>query len=124
SCLSAVVPPPLTRPRPGGDRIAARAEPVTASAHPCNELRILSAVRAGWIAGKPEVLDELERLIGGEGDEIHRRLHPPPDTDTATLTKAASQALSTWQRRAENPLTSHELALAARVAVRPCEGML
>ncbi|HLV58540.1 MAG TPA: dynamin family protein [Natronosporangium sp.] len=124
SVLSALDTLVRTHPRPGGDRIAARVEQVIASAHPFNELRILSAVRAGWITGKPEVLDELERLIGGEGDEIHRRLHLPPDTDTATLTKAASQALSTWQRRAENPLTSHELALAARVAVRTCEGML
>ena len=29
-----------------------------------------------------------------------------------------------WQRRAENPMTAHEMAVAARVAVRSCEGIL
>lgn len=124
SVLSALDTLVRTHPRPGSDQIAAQIEQVTASAHPFNELRILSAIRAGWITGKPDVLDELERLIGGAGDPLHQRLHLPPDADTTTLTKAATQALATWQRRAENPLTSHELALAARVAVRTCEGML
>ncbi|MFS8521396.1 MAG: dynamin family protein [Micromonosporaceae bacterium] len=124
SILSALDTLVRTHPLPGSERIAAQVEQVTASAHPFNELRVLSAIRAGWVTGKPEVLDELERLIGGEGDEIHRRLNLPADADTATLTEAATKALSTWQRRAENPLTSHELALAARVAVRTCEGML
>jgi dynamin family protein len=116
----------LTRlhPRPGGAAVAAEVEEIVASAHPFNELRVLSSLRAGWVSGKPEVVAELERLIGGSGAVPHLRLGLPADADTAAVADAAAQALARWQRRAENPMTSHELALAARVAVRSCEGIL
>ena len=60
------------RPRPGSEAVAAEVEEIIASAHPFNELRVLSSVRAGWVAGKPEVVADLERLIGGGG----RRAQP------------------------------------------------
>jgi hypothetical protein len=116
----------LTRsqPRPGSAPVAARVEEIIASAHPFHELRVLSAVRAGWVTGKPEVLADLESLIGGTGAALHLRLRQPADAGAPELAKAAGEALARWQRRAENPLTNHELAVAARVAVRSCEGML
>lgn len=113
-----------TDPRPGSEAIAADVEEIIASAHPFHELRILSAIRAGWVDGKPEVIAELERLIGGGGATTHQRLGLPADADPATLTSATNEALGRWQRRAENPLTSHELSVAARVAIRSCEGMV
>jgi hypothetical protein len=113
-----------TEPQPGSARLAAEVEEIIASAHPFNELRVLSALRAGWISGKPTVLEELERLIGGAGNAAHLRLHLPADASPAALRAAAAEALIRWQRRAENPLTAHELAVAARVAIRSCEGML
>jgi hypothetical protein len=116
----------LTRgqPRPGSDPVAAEVEEIIASAHPFHELRVLSAIRARWVTGKPEVLADLESLIGGAGAALHMRLGLPPDTGEPELAKAAGEALARWQRRAENPLTNHELSVAARVAVRSCEGML
>jgi hypothetical protein len=113
-----------TRPLPGSEAIAAEVEEIVASAHTFNELRILSAVRAGWVDGEPELLTALEDIVGGGGAAAHRRLRLPARTDRAALVAAAGAALATWQRRAENPLTSHELAVAARVAVRSCEGMI
>jgi hypothetical protein len=115
----------LTRafPVPGSDTVAADVERVIASAHPFHELRVLSAVRAGWVTGKPAVLEELEHLIGGAGGSMHQRLQLP-DADSGALATAAADALQRWQRRAENPMTRHELAVAARVAIRSCEGML
>jgi len=110
--------------RPGSDTIAAEVEEIVASAHPFNELRVLSSVRAGWVSGKPDVLEDLEHVIGGMGSSVASRLRLPADSDPATLTGVAGAALARWQQRAENPLTSHELAIAARVAVRSCEGML
>jgi hypothetical protein len=110
--------------RPGSERIAAATEQVLASAHPFNELRVLSSLRAGWVTGKPEVVEDLERVIGGSGGAPHVRLRLSPDASAAELANAAAQALARWQRRAENPLTVHEMAVAARVAVRSCEGML
>lgn len=110
--------------RPGTAGVAASVEEVIASAHPFNELRVLSSVRAGWITGKPEVVAELEQLIGGAGAAAHQRLSLPPDAPADQLRAAATDALARWQRRAENPLTRYELAVAARVAIRSCEGML
>jgi len=111
-------------PRPGAKRLAAEVEEIIASAHPFNELRVLSSLRAGWVNAKPEVVAELERLIGGTGNAPHLRLRLPADAGPAALRSAAAEALVRWQRRAENPLTDHNLALAARVAIRSCEGML
>jgi hypothetical protein len=119
--LSAVV---RTAPMPGSDHVASEVEQVLASAHPFNELRVLSALRAGWIIGRPEVLAELEQLIGGSGTFPCLRLGLPPDAGTEQVRQAAFAALTRWQRRAENPITAYELALAARVAVRSCEGIL
>lgn len=110
--------------RPGSDQVTGTVEEIIASAHPFNELRVLSSLRAGWVTGKPEVVAELEQLIGGTGAAIHQRLRLPPDASGAELDAAADAALARWQRRAENPLTSAEMAVAARVAVRTCEGMI
>lgn len=110
--------------RPGSDKVTGMVEEIIASAHPFNELRVLSSLRAGWVTGKPEVVAELEQLIGGTGAAIHQRLRLPPDASGAELDAAADAALARWQRRAENPLTSAEMAVAARVAVRTCEGMI
>jgi hypothetical protein len=116
----------LTRahPRAGSDRLAAAVEELIASGHPFRELRVLSAVRAGWIGGKPEVLADLERVIGGSGSAPHLRLQLAPDAAPGALADAAAAALDRWQRRAEHPLSTYELTMAARVAVRSCEGML
>lgn len=112
------------QPRPGSEALAAEIEEIVASAHPFNELRVLSSLRAGWVTGKPDVLEDLERVIGGGGSAVHLRLGLGPDAGRAELVAAANDALARWQRRAENPLTSHEMVVAARVAVRSCEGML
>ncbi len=124
SALLAVETLVRAHPRPGDDAIAAEVEEVVASAHPFNELRVLSSVRAGWVTGKPDVIEDLESVIGGGGAAPYVRLRLPADAGRPQLTAAASEALARWQRRAENPMTAHELVIAARVAVRSCEGML
>ena len=85
---------------------------------------MLSSLRAGWVSGKPDVVEDLERVIGGAGGAAHLRLRLAPDAARPELTSAAHEALARWQRRAENPMTAHEMVIAARVAVRSCEGML
>jgi hypothetical protein len=110
--------------RPGSDAVAAEVEEIVASAHPFNELRVLSSIRAGWVTGKPDVVDDLERVIGGAGGAAHVRLQLPAEAGRPDVSAAATQALARWQARAENPMTSHEMVVAARVAVRSCEGLL
>lgn len=111
-------------PRAGSAAVAAEVEQIMASAHPFHELRVLSAVRAGWVTGKPAVLEDLEHVIGGTGTTRAQRLRLAPDASPAEQSAAALEALARWQRRAENPMTRHEMVVAARVAVRSCEGML
>jgi hypothetical protein len=111
-------------PRGDGSGLAAQVERVLASAHPFNELQVLSAIRAGWVPGKPTVLDGLEQVLGGEGGDPRTRLGLEFDADGQAVRSAAAQALERWQRRAESPMTPHPLAVAARVAVRTCEGIL
>jgi len=113
-----------TKPRPGSPAVAAEVEEIVAGAHPFNELRVLATLRAGWLGGKPAVVDELERVIGGTGTAPHIRLDLPADAAAGQLRSTAAEALARWQRRAENPMTAHEMAVAARVAVRSCEGLL
>ncbi len=113
-----------TQPRPGSEAIAIEVEEIVASAHPFNELRVLASVRSGWVTGKPDVVEDLERIIGGTGAALPGRLHLAPDAGQPELVAAANAALARWQRRAENPMTAHEMVIAARVAVRSCEGML
>ncbi len=116
----------LVRERPvaGSQTLAAAVEEVIAAAHPFNELRVLSSMRAGWVTGKPTVLAELERVVGGDGGAAHIRLGLSEETDPSELTTAAQEALLRWQRRAANPLTGRQLAIASEVAVRSCEGVL
>lgn len=111
-------------PRSDASALAAQVEQVLASAHPFNELRVLSAIRAGWVPGKPPVLTGLEQVLGGEGSDARTRLGLPVDADGHAVKQAAVEALERWQRRAESPMTPHPLAVASRVAVRTCEGIL
>jgi hypothetical protein len=124
SALLAVAETARAWARPGSDAVAAAVEEIMASAHPFNELRVLSSVRAGWITGKPDAVAELECLIGGSGSSPHERLRLPADASESELVAAAGEALVRWQRRAESPMTAYEMAVASRVAVRSCEGML
>ena len=110
--------------QPGSQALAAEVEEIIASAHPFNELRVLSSLRAGWVTGKADVVAELEQLIGGAGNSAAQRLRLEPDAPAGELAASAEQALVRWQRRAENPMTSYEMSVAARVAIRSCEGML
>lgn len=111
-------------PAPGSDRIVAETERITASAHALRELQVLAAIRSGWVTGKDEVVAEAERIVGGEGVDLRQRLALDPDADRDQVVASAGATLERWQRRAENPLTGHQLAAVSRVVIQSCEGML
>lgn len=116
----------LTRRRPvsGAAALAAETEQIMAGAHPFHELRVLSALRAGWVSAGPQVLADLERVVGGAGQSAVVRLGLPPEADSEAQRRAARQALLAWQCRAESPMSPRELVVASRVAIRSCEGLL
>jgi hypothetical protein len=115
----------LTRePRPGSAPLAAEVERILAGAHEFSELRLLSTLRSGAVRLPTEVLDEAERLLGGEGGAAAARLGLDPATGPDELRGAALDAVSRWQRRAESPMSGRVVSDIARVVVRSIEGVL
>ena len=115
----------LTRePRPAAAPLTAEVERILAGAHEFAELRLLSTLRSGAIRLPAEVLDEAERLLGGEGGSVASRLGCEPGAGYDELRAAALDAVTRWQRRAESPMSGRAVSDVARVVVRSIEGVL
>jgi hypothetical protein len=99
--------------------LTADVERVVTGAHEFAEIRLLDALRAGRVQLPDDVFDEAERLLGAHGATVDARLGSVVDHRTAAL-----DALTEWQRIAENPRSSRQLVHTARVIVRTCEGIL
>lgn len=104
--------------------LSSELERITSAAHEFAEIRLLNALRAGSIKIKPAEAGEMERLLGAEGGSIHTRLGLTPEADVSEIRRALGNAIGRWQRRAESPMSSREVADAARVVIRSCEGLL
>ncbi|MGH4019229.1 MAG: dynamin family protein [Pseudonocardiaceae bacterium] len=104
--------------------LVAEVERILAGAHEFAELQLLSALRSGAVTLPRAESEEAERLLGGSGAATAVRLGLPPGTDPDELRRAALDALTRWQRRAENPLSGRAAVDACRMVMRSCEGML
>jgi Dynamin family len=104
--------------------VAVAAERIRASAHEFVEVRVLHLVRSGRVPGRPEQLEELDRLLGGGGTGVAARLGLPADAPPALLASTAERALARWRQVAEHPLSGRELRTAAHAVNRSCEGIL
>ncbi len=109
---------------PGANDLVLDVERIMAGAHPFNELATMAAVRSGWITAKQADLDDLERVLGSSGTAPWQRLALEPGATQDDLRDTAIKELSRWQRLAENPFTTHDLATAARVAIRSLEAIV
>lgn len=117
----------LLRTGPDGPDTAplrAEVERILAGAHEFNELRLLSALRAGEVELPDEMASEAERVLGGRGVATTARLALHANADSEELRTAALGHLSRWQRQAESPLTGRSTAGACRTVVRTCEGII
>lgn len=103
--------------------LAAQIERTVAGAHEFTELRILNEIRSGVLTLRHEDLVDIERLLGGSGTSIEKRLSLPVDSGPEKQKAAIIDAIGRWRERAESPLSSPSLVTASRVAVRSCEGM-
>jgi hypothetical protein len=110
--------------RPGSDALLADVEQITAGAHELAELQLLASLRAGNVDAKPDDLEAMERLVGGDGATVVTRLGLAPDAAADTIRAAATKELARWQKRAESPMASREAADASRLLVRTCEAIL
>ena len=99
-------------------------ERVLAGAHEFQEMALLDALRRGVVTFRADELPDVERLLGGAGGAVTERVGLAPDAGAAEVDAALRAALARWQARAESPLSSRELADAARILVRTCEGFL
>ncbi len=108
----------------GVPTLQAELERVMAGAHPFRELASLAALRGGRVSGRREELRRLEQVLGCNGTRPQDRLGLQSDADVEEVRSAVLSNLAIWQRRVENPLTPHDLAQTARVAIRTLEGML
>ncbi len=104
--------------------LAAQLERVLASDHSIAELRVLSEIRTGRIVAKQTVLDEMEQLIGAQGDGFSDRLGLARGASNEQLRSTAIESAERWRRLVENPLSSPSLVAAGSTIVRSCEGMV
>jgi hypothetical protein len=111
-------------PQPGSDVLATELERITSGAHEFAEIRLLNALRAGGVKVKAQEAAEMERVLGADGGQLHTRMDLSPEADLSEIRRALQNAIGRWQRRAESPMSSREVADAARVLIRTCEGLL
>jgi hypothetical protein len=108
----------------GSKELLVSIEEILAGAHPFAELRTIAALRSDQISGSVEDVADIERVLGSAGTNPCTRLGIDEAATSDEVRDAAIAQLGRWQRLIENPFTNHDLATAARVAVRSLEGML
>jgi 50S ribosome-binding GTPase len=113
-----------TDPGPGTADLSREVERIFSGAHEFTELRLLATLRSGTVPLPAPMVAEAERLLGEGGAAVRTRLALPPTATPPDVRRAALDALSHWQDRAENPMTARSAADVCRVVVRTCEGML
>jgi predicted GTPase len=106
------------------DSIVAALERIHAGAHEFAEIRLLNALRSGAVKMRDEQALDAERLLGASGMAPAVRLGLDRGADPAAIRDAATKALKQWRARAESPMASREVAEAATVLSRTCEGLI
>jgi hypothetical protein len=99
-------------------------ERIEAGAHEFTELRLFNSFRAGAVVFREAEVEEVDRLLGANGMSPSARLGLPDDATTEQLQAALYDTIDRWRRRAESPMTNRDVADAAQVIVRSCEGIL
>jgi hypothetical protein len=108
-------------PRQGTEKLAASLERIQSSAHEFREMRMLATARTAGLGLSPELTAEAERIVGGSGVGLPRRLGLPDSASADEVRAAALQSLRRWRSLAENPLTDRVAAETCRIVVRSCE---
>ncbi len=107
-----------------GSALLRRLEAITAGAHEFEEVRVLFQLRAGELPLTDPQKAELDRLMGGSGNDPTSRLGLDAETSPDDVRQAAVLALGTWQSIERHPLSVRATQIAARAATRTIEGIL
>jgi hypothetical protein len=114
-----------SRPWPGADQLAVRAEMISSSAHEIVEVRLLTDLWLGELTMRDDdQAAELERILGARGATPPERLGLDGAEGASAVQAAALAARHRWSQIAEHPMSSIPVRAAARGAVRTCEGIL
>lgn len=73
---------------------------------------------------RPDDLADIALLFGIDGPRPATRLGLPKGTSSSDIRAAATRELERWQRRAEHPMSTPDVAHLSRLAVRTCEQIL
>ncbi|MGQ0844933.1 MAG: dynamin family protein [Sporichthyaceae bacterium] len=111
-------------PTEGSAALLGEIERITAGAHEFVELGLLGRLRGGGVPLAPDACAEAERILGGNGQSTLDRLGLDSDAPAAAQRAVATDVLTRWRRRADNPVSVRVVADAARVVARTCEGLL
>jgi hypothetical protein len=110
-------------PIPAAGHLRQQVERLRLGAHELAEIRVLTELRTGQIPAAPEQLAPMDRLLGGDGSDPAVRLGLSPDPTESELREAVAGFHAYWRRVARSPLTEPQLARAADVLLRTCEGL-
>jgi hypothetical protein len=111
-------------PLPAAAGLAHDVERVRAGAHEFAEISLIDAIRTGAVPLSSGDLRAAEQLLGAAGTDARTRLGLPRDASPEGVRKLAAEHHLRWQQRAEHPASPREVAQAARLLVRTCEGIL
>lgn len=112
------------RPSPKSADLARAIERLEANAHELRELSLLSAARTTGIGLPPDEAAEAERLIGGAGTSVSRRLGLPDDAPADDIRRAATETLQRWRAMVGSPLLDRAAIEACQVVTRSCEALV
>jgi hypothetical protein len=108
----------------GDDELWAGAERLRLASRDVVELALLARSRASDGPLPPELRDEGERLLGGDGPDPAARLGLAADASPDDLRPAALEALARWQDAAADPLARRATADAIDGVLRALEALL
>ncbi|MFF0148033.1 hypothetical protein ATK36_2013 [Amycolatopsis sulphurea] len=120
-CLETVL---QAEPRPHSDRLAARVERFSVTAHDFRELRLIADIRGGRTALSGEPAEEATQLLGAQGTAPEERLGLEAGTDPGEVYEAGLDAVLRWRHEAERSDRPLAERAAAHVVVRSVEGLL
>jgi len=111
-------------PQEAATELHSEIERIRAGAHAFAEIRLLNDCRRGLVAFSGVEDDEIERLLGTTGSSPAARLGLESDADAGDVRPMLMAEIEKWRRKGAHPLATREVADAASVLVRTCEGAL
>ena len=99
-------------------------ERIALGAHEIVEIGVLARLRSGELSVPDQYLEETERLLGGDGAAMSKRLAVPKEASSSECIAEAEAAATRFRRLANHPTISREVRETCDAVVRTCEGLL